>query len=73
LVEVMANDGGQVESEAPVGWVAPAVRAWIAPSGTEYRQDVVVVGSEDVDGFWAVEVLLSEELMMRVDIHPEAA
>jgi hypothetical protein len=68
LVEVMANDGGQVESEAPMGSTLPCVRAWIDPAGEEHPAPDVEVGPEGVDGRWIVEVAISDELMMRVDL-----
>lgn len=67
-IEVMANDGGQVEAEAPVGAPQPVVRAWIDPHGREHLSAVHEVGPDDADGAWAVEVLLAEEAMMRVDL-----
>lgn len=71
-VEVMTNDGGQVEAEPPVGYEPPAVHAWIAPSGLRYCSAVIIVGPDDADGHWTVEVALREE-MMRVDLHVECA
>ena len=32
-VEIMTNDGGQVETEAPVGYIPPSVYSWTDPSG----------------------------------------
>src|SRR5262249_3647048 len=32
-VEVMANDGGQVETEPPAGAVLATVRSWVDPAG----------------------------------------
>ena len=72
-VEVMANDGGQVESEAPAGAEPPSVRAWVDPAGTEHAGSEIEAGPEGVDGRWLVEVPLSEELMMRVDLAPQIA
>ncbi|UVO13484.1 hypothetical protein NM962_05045 [Mycobacterium sp. SVM_VP21] len=66
-VEVMTNDGGQVETEPPVGYEPPAVHAWIAPSGLRYSSATIIVGPDDSDGHWTVEVALREE-MMRVDL-----
>ena len=71
-VEVMTNDGGQVETEPPVGYEPPAVHAWIAPSGLRYSSAAIIVGSDDADGHWTVEVALREE-MMRVDLKVERA
>lgn len=71
-VEVMTNDGGQVESEPPVGYEPPVVHAWIAPSGFRYSSAAIIVGPDDADGQWTVEVALREE-MMRVDLQVECA
>lgn len=71
-VEIMTNDGGQVEAEPPVGYEPPEVHAWIAPSGFRYNSAAIVVGPEDADGRWTVEVALREE-MMRVDLKVECA
>lgn len=72
-VEVMTNDGGQVESEAPLGYTPPTAHAWIGPDGTEHATAEVVTGPDQADGRWAVEIPLSDETMMRVDITPELA
>lgn len=69
-VEVMTNDGGQVEGEPPVGYKPPTVHAWIAPSGLRYSSAEIIVGPDDADGQWTVEVALREE-MMRVDLKVE--
>lgn len=71
-VEVMTNDGGQVETEPPVGYEPPAVHAWIGPSGLQYSSAAIIVGPDDADGHWTVEVALREE-MMRVDLKVERA
>jgi len=71
-VEVMTNDGGQVEAEPPVGYEPPVVHAWIAPSGLRYSSTAIIVGPDDADGHWTVEVALREE-MMRVDLKVERA
>lgn len=67
-VEVMANDGGQVEGEAPVGAVMPAVRAWLGPDGSTYTAPELSIGPDGIDGTWRAEVELADELMMRVDL-----
>lgn len=72
-VEVMANDGGQVEVEAPLGSAAPAIVAWIDPSGHEHRAPEVELGPDGVDGAWSVDVQLVDEAMMRVDVVPVLA
>jgi hypothetical protein len=69
-VEVMTNDGGQVEAEPPLGYEPPTVHAWIAPSGLRYTSAVIIVGPDDADGPWTVEVALREE-MMRIDLKVE--
>ena len=69
-VEVMTNDGGQVEADPPVGYEPPTVHAWIAPSGLRYSSAAIIVGPDDADGSWTVEVALREE-MMRIDLKVE--
>jgi len=69
-VEVMTNDGGQVEAEPPLGYEPPTVHAWIAPSGLRYTSAAITVGPDDTDGLWTVEVALREE-MMRIDLKVE--
>lgn len=71
-VEVMTNDGGQVEAEPPLGYEPPTVHAWIAPSGLRYTSAAIIVGPDDADGPWTVEVALREE-MMRIDLKVERA
>ncbi len=71
-VEVMTNDGGQVEAEPPLGYEPPTVHAWAAPSGLHYTSAAVIVGPDDADGLWTVEFALREE-MMRVDLKVERA
>ncbi|MEV0802467.1 hypothetical protein AB0I34_32545 [Kribbella sp. NPDC050281] len=67
-VEVMTNDGSQVEADAPRGYSPPAVRSWSDPAATEYREQRPVVGPTDIDGRWYVEIPLLDDAMMRVDI-----
>ena len=67
-VEVMASDGGQVETEAPLGASAATVRAWVDPAERVYTAPAVEAGPEDADGPWIVEVSLADEAMMRVDL-----
>lgn len=71
-VEIMSSDGGQVESEAPVGTESPTVRAWIDPSGDEHLVRQLELAPGDIDGRWTLEVSLVDEAMMRVDIRVEA-
>jgi hypothetical protein len=70
-VEIMSSDGGQVESEAPLGADSPVIRAWIDPSGEEHPVPEVEAHEGDIDGRWALEVSLVDEAMMRVDIRAE--
>ena len=67
-VEVMANDGGQVETEAPLGASASTVRAWVDPAERVHTTAAVEAGPDDADGPWFVEILLADEAMMRVDL-----
>lgn len=62
-VEILTNDGGQVESEAPAGYVAPSVRSWIDPAGERHPVSEIITGPEGVDGLWTAEVELREEMM----------
>lgn len=71
-VEIMTNDGQQLEKEAPAGYVAPRILCWVDPAGVEHVTEEVTVGPDGVDGRWAVEVELREE-MMRIDVTPEVA
>ena len=70
-VEVMTNDGGQVESEPPLGYVAPEPHGWLGPRDRRYTDAAVVVDPELADGAWIVEIPLVDETMMRVDITSE--
>ncbi|TCM39647.1 hypothetical protein [Kribbella sp. VKM Ac-2568] len=67
-VEVMTNDGSQVEADAPLGYSPPVVRSWSGPGPREHHEGRPVVGPDDVDGRWYVEIPLRDEAMMRVDI-----
>ncbi|WP_133259383.1 hypothetical protein [Mycobacterium colombiense] len=72
-VEVMTNDGAQVESEAPLGYVPPQVLAWTDPSGREYASQVVTVAPDVADGLWNVDVEFRDDTMVRLDITTEVA
>ena len=69
-VEVMTNDGGQVEAQPPLGYEPPTVHAWIAPLGQRYTSPELIVGPDDADGAWTVQVALRDE-MMRIDLRVE--
>jgi hypothetical protein len=71
-VEVMTNDGAQVETEAPRGQQAPSVRAWRDPSGVRRVGSAISVEAGLTDGRWEAEVPLVDEAMMRVDVIAEA-
>lgn len=70
-VEVMTNDGAQVEAEPPVGYRSPEVVRWIDPAGRSHDETSVTVGPDTDDGQWTVEVPLDPNAMFRVDIRPE--
>jgi hypothetical protein len=72
-VEVMTNDGGQVESDAPAGSGLPEVRAWVEPSGVVHAGTAAVAPSGTADGLWKVEVEFQNDVMVRVDITAEIA
>jgi hypothetical protein len=67
-VEIMANDGGQVETEAPAGVSSPEVTAWTDPAGGVHPEVEIETGPDGVDGQWTVEVHLVDEAMMRLDL-----
>ena len=71
-VEIMSSDGGQVESEAPMGTALPAVRAWIDPSGGGHPEAELEPPADGADGRWALDVELLDDAMMRVDVRAEA-
>jgi hypothetical protein len=71
-VEVMTNDGGLVEADPPAGYVPPAVHSWLSPAGSRYGVSEVIVGPDDADGRWTVEIELRDE-MMRIDLTVEPA
>ncbi len=67
-VEVMTNDGAQVETDAPRGYEPPAVRAWVDPGGATHESSELVVDPDDGDGSWSVEVPMRDEAMLRVAV-----
>jgi hypothetical protein len=69
-VEVMTNDGAQVEPEPPSGYTPPSIRSWTDPSGVEHPGPEVILGPEEADGLWLAEVQIQDEAMMRIDITP---
>jgi hypothetical protein len=71
VVEIMSSDGGQVESDAPLGAAVPCVRAWVDPSGLEHRVVELDASGDVIDGRWALDVELSDEAMMRVDVRAD--
>lgn len=70
-IEVMTNDGGQVESDPPTGYEPPEVLQWIDPAGEAHEGSSVVAEPGTGDGEWAVEVRLDPDAMLRVDIGVE--
>ena len=70
-VEVLASDGGQVEPEAPLGAPAHPIRGWLAPSGVEVRSSETEA-EQDADGPWMVDVVLVDDVMVRVDVQVQA-
>ena len=71
-VEVMTNDGAQVETEVPLGQAVPEVREWVDPAEARHVGSSVEVEPERADGSWAAVVPVSDDAMMRVDILAEA-
>lgn len=72
-VEVMTNDGAQVESEAPIGSVVPEVREWIDPSGAVHPGASAIAPADVGAGDWRAVVALHEDAMMRIDVVAERA
>lgn len=73
VVEVMTNDGGQVERDPPAGYRIPEVLGWTRPDGTHLPAAQALVAPEATDGRWTVDVPLDTDVMFRVDIRPEVA
>jgi len=71
-VEVMTNDGAQVESEAPVGQSPPMVLRWTDPGGSHHDGSRVETAPEEADGAWEALVPLGDDAMMRVNVVAEA-
>jgi|GEM_PF-1213781 len=72
-VEVMTNDGAQVETDAPRGYEPPAVKAWVDPRGVPHEITELVVEPDATDGTWSVEVPIRDEAMMRVVVAAEVS
>lgn len=72
-LEVMTNDGRQVETDAPLGESPPRIRSWLDPTGTRRHDASVEIGPESADGSWAVEVDLRPDVMVRVNVEAERA
>jgi hypothetical protein len=71
-VEVMTNDGAQVESEAPVGQSQPIVLRWTDPKGIDHDGPRVETAPDEADGPWEALVPLGDDAMMRVNVVAEA-
>ncbi len=72
-VEVMTNDGAQVETDAPRGFDLPAVTAWLDPHGTYHPTASMIVEPDSTDGTWVAEVPIADEAMMRVNVEATIA
>lgn len=70
-VEVLTMDGGQVESEPPIGGTVPAVLRWTDPRGGTLT-GAEVEADPAADGRWEVWVEHQPDLMVRVAIDAEA-
>lgn len=70
-VEVLTMDGGQVESEPPLGATVPAVLRWTDPAGATLAGRTVEAGAA-ADGRWEVWVEHQSDLMVRIAIEAEA-
>jgi hypothetical protein len=66
-VEVLTMDGGQVESEPPIGVTPPAVLRWTTPDGSSISGKETIAAA-DADGRWEIWVEHDTNLMVRVAI-----
>jgi len=66
-VDVVTMDGGQVESEPPMGTKTPEVTGWTDPTGREYAGPAVAVPA-DASGTWTVWTRHEPELMIRLGV-----
>lgn len=66
-VEVLTMDGGQVESEPPIGATPPVVLRWISPDGGIFSGEETIAAA-DADGRWELWVEHDPDLMVRVAI-----
>jgi hypothetical protein len=69
-VEVLTMDGGQVESEPPIGATVPAVLRWTDPAGATLAGEMVKA-DHTTDGRWEVWVEHQPDLMVRIAIEAE--
>ena len=67
-IQIMTNDGESVENDPPRGWTPPDVRGWTDPGGTEHTSPTAVADPDTADGCWSVEVAITEEAVIGVDI-----
>lgn len=73
VVEVMTTDGRQIETQPPVGESTPGIHGWWDPSGEYHREPAICVEPAMTDGAWSVEVELTTQAMLRVDIQAARA
>lgn len=71
-VEIMTNDGQQLEKEPPAGYISPRILCWVDPTGKKHSTAELTADPEGADGRWTVDVELRDE-MMRLDVTPEIA
>jgi hypothetical protein len=69
-IRVMTNDGESVESDPPLGWIAPEPCAWIDPAGIEHRSATIEPPDESTDGPWVVEIPIVDDMVLGIDITP---
>lgn len=70
-VRVMTNDGESVERDPPRGWSPPEERIWIAGDGTRHEVATLQLDADTADGAWTVEIPITEDAILGVDIQTE--
>jgi hypothetical protein len=65
----VALDGGELETDAPIGAPAPQVLGWRSPSGQRSDGERVFIAADDA-GVWEVRVAGVPNAMIGIDLHP---
>ena len=65
----VALDGGELETDGPLGAPAPQVLGWQSPGGIATAGSQVFVAADDV-GVWEVRVAGVPDAVIGIDVHP---